>query len=446
MKVIILGAGEVGFHIAEQLISEQKDVIIIESNKDRVKYVSEHLDCIVVHGDGTNPNILKEAGADSADFFVAVTSSDEVNMISSMLISSNSDQKTVKIVRLKKVEYLTTELFLNPATGIDYVVNHEVEAAKEIFNTVAQGATSEVTVFENTDIQLRKIFIDRLSPFKNRTLKDIKATIKEEFLITGIVRDDSIIIPTGNAVIKESDHVYVVAAKLNLDKVLKKAGISRKRLKNIAIAGGGKIGEYVAELLLNINKKVKIIDINYEKCKLLSERFPNACIVNADISDDSIFDEEQLFSYDLIITTTGNEELNILAAIYAKTKGTKKALAMINKQNYLTIASNLRIDATISPKLSAVNAVLKFLRKGNVKSIHTMFDGDTEVIEFTADSNCKLLGIPLKNIKLPKNSLIVAVSRKQENIIPDGSFIVEENDNVIIFTKKSAVSGLELLF
>jgi len=446
MKVIILGAGEVGFHIAKQLISEQKDVILIDNNQDRVKFVSEHLDCMVILGDGTNPNVLKEAECEKADFFVAVTSSDEVNMIASMLISQENGKKITKIVRLKKVEYLTTELFLNPATGIDYVVNHEVEAAKEIFNTVSQGATSEVTVFENTDIQLRKIYIDHNSPFINRTLKDIKASLKEDFLITGVLRDENIIIPTGNTVIKEKDHVYIIASKNNLDIVLKKAGINRKKLKNIVIAGGGKIGEYVAELLINVNKKVKIVDINYDKCKRLAEKFQDACIVNADISDDSIFEEEQLFSYDLMITTTGNEELNILAAIYAKTKGTKKALAMINKQNYLTIASNLRIDATVSPKISAVNAVLKFLRKGNIKSIHTMFDGETEVIEFNADSNCKLIGQPLKNIKLPKNSLIVAVARKQENIIPDGNFMVNENDNIIIFTKKSALKSLENFF
>lgn len=445
MKVIILGAGEVGFHIAEQLISEKKDVIIIESDKDRVKYVSEHLDCIVIHGDGTNPEILHKAEPEDADFFVAVTNSDEVNMISSMLIPSNGI-KTTKIVRLKKVEYLKTDFFLNPTTGIDYVVNHEVEAAKEIFHTVVQGATSEVTVFENTDIQLRKLFIDSSSPFKNRTLKDIKAKLKEDFLIAGIVKDNKISIPTGNSIIKENNHIYMIASKSNLDKVLNKAGVSRKRLKNIVVVGGGKIGEYVTDLLTNLNKNVKIIDIDYEKCKFLSEKFPKCCIVNADISDDSIFDEEQLFTYDLMITTTDNEELNILAAIYAKSKGTKKALAMINKQNYLTIASNLRIDATVSPKLSAVNAVLKFLRKGNVKSIHTMSDGDTEVIEFTSDSNCTLNNLPLKDVKLPKNCLIVAVSRGEQNIIPDGNFVLRENDNIIVFTKKSAVSKLEQIF
>ena len=442
MNVVIVGAGEVGLHIASQLVAEQKDVVIIEKDAEHVRRAMDMFDCLVVQGEGTNVDTLIKAGIEKASIFVAATSIDEVNMVS-CLVASSEFKIPVKIARIRNVEYMKTGIFDKSLIGIDYIVNPEIEAAYEIAKTVETGASSGVYSFEGTDAQIRDFIIKDDSIFKNKYIKETRSLINQPFIIAGVLRDEVMCIPSGDFQILEGDHVYIVALGGSFKKILAKAGIKASKLRSILMVGGGMIGTHVTEMLLDKGRDVRLIEKDYERCKIISAMFPDATIINGDISDRNIFEEENLATDDAVITTTQNEELNILAGLYGKSKGIKRAIALIDKINYLTLASNLGIDSCVSPKLSSVDAILKFIRKGEVKNVYTIFEGQAEAIEFTVSASSMLAGRMLKDLKLPKDCLIVAVRRHRKTIIPDGDFVIGGGDNIIAFVKHEAISKLE---
>ncbi len=445
MKIVVAGAGEVGFHIASNLIEEGKDVVLIEKNPTRAKYASSHLDCLVVVGEATDPAILKEAGIANAEAFISATDYDEVNMITCFIVASEFDVP-VKIARVRNVSYSRTRLFGNKLNGVDYVVNPEIEAAKTITSTVQHGAASDIFLFEDINIQLRDIIVDEDSFFVNKSLKQIKKELKEEFIVAGIMRDDEVIIPDGDTVLIDKDHIFTVATTRGFVQILKKAGVQTKKLKSIVILGGGKVGYHVIDMLSKQGKNIKVIDRDYELCKKLSADFPSALVLNADVSDESIFEDEQLFNADAIITTTHNEELNILTAIYGKSKGIRRAVALVNKMNYVTIADDLGIDSTVSPKVSSVNAILKYIRKGSIKGVYKIFNGMAEVTEFLVHPKAEVADKAIKDIRLPKGSLVLAVSRHGQNIIPDGNFVLKGDDIAITFSAEDTSENLQSFF
>lgn len=442
MRVVILGAGIVGVQIASQLISEGKDVVIIEKDPDRAKYVSGRLDCIVVQDEGTGIASLKRAGISEATIFISVTSSDEVNMIACGLVSSEFNVP-VKIARVRNLDYSRAKIFEKAFLGIDFIVNSEVETARQIANTIALGADSDVMLFENTELQLRNVVVNAASYFSNRTVKDIRQGIKEPFLMAGIVRGDEFIIPTGNTVVRVSDNIYLLATQKDFTRLFITAGRRQETIDRIAIVGGGRIGELACEYLIRTGRDITLIETNYERCKVLSDRFPDALVVNADISDESIFLEENIGDRDLMVTVTDNQELNMLACLYSKIMGVKRTIALVTNAGYLAIASRLDIDVAISPKNSTVDAIMKYIRRGKIKSLHSIFGGKAEVIEFLADEKSGIIGRRLKDLSFPENALILSVLRGERNILPNGDLVIVPGDMVIIISAKASISEIE---
>lgn len=443
MNVMILGAGVVGFQLAQQLVNEGKNVVVIEKDPERAKYVSSHLDCMVINENGAHLSTFIKAGAEDADSFISVANIDEVNMIACGIVSSEFNVP-IKIARVRNADYSRARIFEKGFLGIDYVVNPEVETARHIANTVALGADSDVMFFENTEIQMRNLVVDHSSFFANRSLKQIRKSINEKFLVPCVIRDESFVIPSGDFIIRENDTIYLLATRHDLTRIFMEAGRKSERLDRIIIAGGGRIGSLACQYLIRTGRKITIIDNVYENCKALSERFPDALVLHADISDENIFEEEQLDSYDLIITTTNNEELNILTAVYAKSLGIKRALALVAKSNYMSIAARLKIDSIISPKVSTVDAILKFLRRGDIRSVHSIFNGMAEVLEFKISNDSPVIGKKIMDITMPSDSLILSVIRgQQQETIPDGNFILREGDTLISIVDKKSVADLE---
>jgi trk system potassium uptake protein TrkA len=447
MNVVILGAGVVGYQIASQLIEEGHNAVIIERDAERARYVDSHLDCIVLNDEGNSIESLKKAGIEKADFFLSVVDSDEVNMIACGIVESEFNVP-IKIARVRNIDYSRAKIFEKSFLGIDFVVNPEVETARLIANSVALGATSDVMLFENSDMQIRNYQVDSKSFFKNKTVMDIRKNINAggKFLIAGIIRDNEFIIPSGVTVIRENDIAYILASKKTLTNLFIETGKKRESIDRILIAGGGRIGYLVTRYLIRTGRKIGIIDSNYENCKSLSEKFPDALVINADISDETIFEEENLQDYDLIITATENQELNILSAAYAKSLGISRAVAVVNHPNYMAISNRLGIDVTVSPRNSTVNAIMKFIRKGEINSVHTLFGHSAEVIEFTVKEKNPLVGCALKNIKIPSGSLILTVVRNNVNEIPDGNFVVNSGDRVITIAKRESIHAIEEVF
>ena len=444
MNIVIVGAGEVGTHIASQLVAEQKDVVIIEKDPESAARASSMLDCLVITGEGSNVDVLKQAGASKADIFIAATSIDEVNMISCFVAGSTFDTP-VKIARVRNVDYMRKGLLKNAAIGIDYLVNPEIEAAFDIVQTVLHGATSGIFAFQGTNAQLRDFLVKEDSVFNGVLVKDIRSIIDQKFIIAGVLRQEQLYIPHGNFQILTGDHIYIAALGKSFNKILARAGMTVDKLKRIVLVGGGLIGKHVAGMLIEDGKDVRIIEKDYEKCKELSALYPEATVINGNISDRDVFEEENIAYTDAIITTTQSEELNILAGVYAKGKGVKRAVALIDKLNYISLASNLGIDSCISAKMSSVDAILKFIRKGNIKNVYTIFEGQAEAIEFIVTKNKKIIGKKLMELKLPEGCLIITIKRNRKTIIPDGSFVIDEGDSIIAFVAHDVISELEAL-
>ena len=444
MNIVIVGAGEVGTHIASQLVSEQKDVVIIEKNPESAARASGMLDCLVITGEGSNVDVLKQAGASKADIFIAATSIDEVNMIS-CFVAGSTFNTPVKIARVRNVDYMRKGLLKNAAIGIDYLVNPEIEAAFDIVQTVLHGATSGIFAFQGTNAQLRDFLVKEDSVFNGVLVKDIRSIIDQKFIIAGVLRQEQLYIPHGDFQILTGDHIYIAALGKSFNKILARAGMTVDKLKRIVLVGGGLIGKHVAGMLIEDGKDVRIIEKDYERCKELSALFPEATVINGNISDRDVFEEENIAYTDAIITTTQSEELNILAGVYAKGKGVKRAVALIDKLNYISLASNLGIDSCISAKMSSVDAILKFIRKGNIKNVYTIFEGQAEAIEFIVTKNKKIIGKKLMELKLPEGCLIITIKRNRKTIIPDGSFVIDEGDSIIAFVAHDVISELEAL-
>lgn len=444
MNIVIVGAGEVGTHIASQLVSEQKDVVIIEKDPESAARASSMLDCLVITGEGSNVDVLKQAGASKADIFIAATSIDEVNMISCFVAGSTFDTP-VKIARVRNVDYMRKGLLKNAAIGIDYLVNPEIEAAFDIVQTVLHGATSGIFAFQGTNAQLRDFLVKEDSVFNGVLVKDIRSIIDQKFIIAGVLRQEQLYIPHGDFQILTGDHIYIAALGKSFNKILARAGMTVDKLKRIVLVGGGLIGKHVAGMLIEDGKDVRIIEKDYERCKELSALYPEATVINGNISDRDVFEEENIAYTDAIITTTQSEELNILAGVYAKGKGVKRAVALIDKLNYISLASNLGIDSCISAKMSSVDAILKFIRKGNIKNVYTIFEGQAEAIEFIVTKNKKIIGKKLMELKLPEGCLIITIKRNRKTIIPDGSFVIDEGDSIIAFVAHNVISELEAL-
>ena len=446
MNIVIVGAGEVGTHIASQLVAEQKDVVIIEKDPECAAKASNMLDCLVITGEGSNVDILKQAGAENADIFIAATSVDEVNMIS-CFVAGSAFNTPVKIARVRNVDYMRGGLLKNSSIGIDYLVNPEIEAAFDIVQTVLHGASSGIFAFQGTNAQLRDFLVKDDSIFNGVLVKDIRSIIDQNFIIAGVLRNEMLHIPKGDFQILTGDHIYIVALGKSFNKILTRAGMTVDKLKRIVLVGGGLIGKHIAGMLIEDGKDVRIIEKDYERCKELSALYPEATVIKGNISDQDVFEEENIAYTDAIITTTQSEELNILAGVYAKSKGVKRAVALIDKLNYTTLATNLGIDSCISAKLSSVDAILKFIRKGNIKNVYTIFEGQAEAIEFiVGSSNKNIIGKKIMDLKFPSGCLIIAVQRHRKTIIPTGSLVIEEGDSIITFAAHDEISRLEELF
>ena len=445
MKVVIVGGGTVGFETARQLIVEKKDVVVVERDAERAKYISSHLDCMVLVADGTDPDTLRRAGDGDVAYFVALTDSDEVNLVCCG-IAESVFEKAKSIARVRNLNYAKATLRGKTFLGADFVITPEVEAARQILDTVTRGAVSDVLRFEGTNIQVWNAPVDRKSLFRNRKLVQLRKEIPDPFLVAGILHDGEMIIPTGDTVIKENDRLYLAGSEDTLQRLFAKTGRRQTRIEKILLVGVGKVGSYVAKYLSRRGLSLTIVDSNYEKCKQLSTEYPNALVLCGDISDESLLQDERLDRYDLVIATTGNQELNILTAVYSRSLGVRHSIVLINSVNYLRVASKLDIDSTISPKASSVDAILRVLRRGTVKAMFSIFDGAAEVLEYVVDHAAPAAGKAIMHAGLPADTIIVAVVRDGKDVMPHGAFTLQAGDLIIAITKRASIPQIERLF
>jgi trk system potassium uptake protein len=461
MYIVILGAGRVGYMLARQLIDEGKDVALIEQNTERAKVTTSNLDCLVLNASGTNIDTLKKAGIQKADAFISVTNSDEINMIACGIVA-NEFSKPITIARVRNVDYVDTKLLDKSILGIDFIINPDIEASHAIIRAVEHGAISDVMQFESNSLEMRDLPLGRDSVFINRPLKQVRKELEVEFLISVIIRNNNSIIPNGETILLENDRVYLLSSAKVFEQIYALEKLGDKEIKKILIVGGGDVGMNIAEGILGHveavpnmlgkikhifritkRKKVHLMDKDYDRTKFLAERFPTALVTCQDITEEGILEDEELLKNDLIISATGNHELNIITGSYAKSLGIKKAISLVTKDSYRNLAHNLNLDVTISRNTTVVSSIMKILRKGNIKNVYALSGGKLEVIEFSVLDNSAFIGKKLSEIKLPKNTLIILITRGEETILPYGHLDVEVNDHIAIITERESIKKLE---
>ena len=333
-----------------------------------------------------------------------------------------------------------------PFLGADYIINPEIEAAKQLAEIIDKGAATDVLTFQGMDITVRGNIVGKNSIFAGKKLSRIKSEIKRKFVAAFIKRDSEDIIPSGDTVVKEGDNIYIVADNETMNHILSKEGEKVFEVEKALIVGTTRVARNLMRTLVQKKMDMTIVVSDYEEAKEISKIFPEVLVLNGDVRDEKIFEEENLGNYDLIVTVTENQELNVLTSLYSKSIGIKRAVATVNKPNYISIAKKLGVDVTVSPKRSAVDAILKFIRKGQIKTFYSLFEGDAEAIEFIIPENCKVNGKTLQEIKMPKDSIVAAATRGLGSIVPDGKYRIMRGDHLVVVYKSSSASKIESLF
>ncbi|MDR0388607.1 MAG: NAD-binding protein [Spirochaetaceae bacterium] len=468
MRIIIVGAGMVGTQLAKYLIQEKHDVSLIESNEERARHASNRLDCLVLHDGGNSLSALEEAGLDKADALVCVTDSDEVNMIICGLAASRQPE-LLKIARVRNDDYIRlSRQGTDPGIlGIDYFVHPDVEAARTVLDAVEHGAIGDVLSFSDTSYELGAIDIAEKSAFDGLALKDFRSLVKAESLVTLLERRGESILPTGSTTLVKKDRIYILAKEQDLSGIFALAGRSEKPLRKIGIVGGGRIGSLIAEGLLKHGgeekaasavfsffkafipksmRRVIIIEKDYSLCKELAARFPEALVLNEDISDESFVGEERIDDLDLIITATANQELNMIAALYLKSRGVHRAIAIVTGQGYTAIARKLGVDVVLPRQSVVVDSILSHLMGERIKGVRRIGDGSVDIIELEISANTAVVNTPLTQFRLPQGGLVLLVKRGEASFIPTGEYVFTEKDRIILIAKTGSEADLERLF
>lgn len=442
MHIIIVGAGEVGYQIAKFLAEEGIDVVVIDQDREKLKRISEELDVAIIEGGGGDPSVLKEAEAEKADILLAVTNSDETNMIACLLGKAMFNIPR-KIARIRNPDYFfNNNLLSRENLDIDPAINPELEVARAITRLLEIPFATEVEDFEEGIVRVIGFKIDSKNHLIGKKLQDIKEQIGKNFIIGIIERDDKVIIPTGREIIKEGDIIYLPMRKNDISDIAESLKVSTKPSRKIMIAGGGRIGYYIASMVEG-KADVKIIEKDPERCKFLSRFLGRTLILHGDCADQKLLIDENIKDMDVFVAVTNNEELNIMSALLARKLGVKKSIIIVNRTDYIPLAHSLGLQAVLSPRLITASSILRYVRRGDILSLTAIAEDRAEIIESRVSDTSALKDKLLKDATLPKNTLIGMIIRDDQMIVPSGSDTIKKGDKLIIFTLRESIKEIE---
>ncbi|WP_315117320.1 Trk system potassium transporter TrkA [uncultured Clostridium sp.] len=441
MNIIIIGAGKVGYNLAENLEKENHNIVIIDKNPQALRKAEENLDVMCIKGSGTSTSVLLEAGITEANLLMAVTGSDEINMVACLTGKKLGAVNT--IARIRDPEYAKELFLLKEELELEMVINPELAAADEIAQSLNFSPAMNVESFAKGRVKMIQLKLTEGMPIVGKSLKNIFYDTKISALVGAIIRDEKVIVPNGNIKFEENDNIYVVGKSSSLYNFCKSAGLIPFKFKNVMILGGGRIAYYLTNMLSDMGMKVKIIEINKKRCVELSELLPKALIINADGTDEDVLLSENLQDMDVFIAVTGIDEENLLSSLLAKQNGVKKVIAKNSRTNYMNILNNLGIDHIISPKEITTNQILKYVRGNKVESLYRILEGKAEILEFIANDKSNYINKPLRNIEFKEDSIIATIVRKNDIIIPNGNDSIIQGDRVIVITKCKNVNSID---
>jgi len=445
MRIIIAGMGDVGYHLAKQLSSEAHDIIAIDTDQQRLSYTDSMTDILTLNGSSTSIKILKEAKIDKADLVVAVTSSEEVNLTTAILGKRLGARRT--IARVSNAEYLEHENVVGfHSMGIDFMIYPEELAAMEVVNLINRTAATDVIEFENGKISVIGLRLDKSAPVIHQKLFEVaKANPTLDYRIVAIYRNFRTIIPSGNDKFLPNDQVFVATKPEGIENILRLAGKENINFDNIMILGGGKIGRRVAEVLSQ-KMTVKLIESDEEKTFELADQLPNTLVIRGDGRDIDLLAQEGIIDVDAFVALTEDAETNLISCLMAKHLGVTKAIALVDKVDYIPLTQTIGLDSLINKKLIAANSISRFIRKGEMVAYATLEGIDAEVIEFIAQSGSDVTKYPIKDLDFPKGAIIGGIVRNGDSFIALGTTQVKPNDRVVVFCLPDAAKKVEKFF
>ncbi|MCP4722841.1 MAG: Trk system potassium transporter TrkA [Desulfobacteraceae bacterium] len=446
MKIIIVGAGEVGYNIAKRLASENKQVVVIDQNLDACRRISEDLDVQVITSSGSNPSVLLEAGIKETDILLAVTDSDEINLVS-CLVTNILSPITKKLARIRNSDFdAYHDSFKDHTPHIDTVINPEIEVVNTIRKLMDVPGAQDIGDFADGKVKYVGIRLNKYSPIAGMPLIDFHGKFgKDRPLIAAIIRNNQVIVPRGSHKVEQGDLVYFVCEAKKLEKTLKLFGVQSYPIQSCLIIGGGRIGARLAKILEQDGIKTKIIEADRKRCHDLSKEMDKTVVLHGDGSDQKLFLEENVGQTDVVVSVTSDDETNILVSLLAKSLGVKNTVTRIGKASYYPLLATIGIEKVVSPRLSAVSSILQNVRQGKVVSDISIFGERGEFIEAIGLETSDITNRPLKKISFPKGAILVCIIRNNQIIIPSGESVVAPGDRMILFAVKQAVKKLEKL-
>ncbi len=437
MNILVVGCGKIGEAIVSSLVTEGHSVVAIDQNPAPLAELTNVYDVMSVCGNGADSDVLEEAGVAKADLFVAVTDSDNTNMLSCFLAKRMGAAHT--IARIRNPEYNDNSLnFLKQELGLSMAINPELLAAQEMYKILKLPSAIKVETFSRRNFEMIELHLKKDTPFDGLSLRDLREKYKAKFLICVVQRGDDVYIPDGNFVLRAGDKIGLTAQLTEIHKLLREMDLLQKQARNVMILGGSRVAYYLAKLLLSGGSAVTLIERDPALCQELCATLPKAVIVHGDGAQQEILMEEDLPSRDAFVALTGMDEENILISIFASTQNVPKVIAKVNRDELSLLAEKLGMDCIVSPKKVITDVLVRYARAlqnsmgSNIETLYHLMDGKAEALEFNVSPDFAMLGVPLKELQLKPNTLIAGIIRNRTPIIPGGNDVIAAGDRVIV--------------
>ena len=439
---MIIGAGEVGFNTARMLSHEGHDVVLVDQNEALVEQAAEQLDALVIQGNGASPKLLAEAGIKRSELLVAASSSDEVNIIACLSAKAQGVPRTV--ARIHNPDYYDTrDPFARDMLGIDFVIHTEQMAAEEIKAALLVPGAINVDTFAGDSIEVAEVILDEDSPAVGRAIKDV--ALPPESLVVGVVRHGDALVPRGGTVLERRDHVLLITGRRRISEAVGAVATNTAPVKEVTIYGGGRIGLRLALALEGVGISVRVIEKDEARARYVATQLRKGLVLHDEgISRDFLL-QERVDRTDAFVAVTGDDRANLLAAMYARQLGARMTIAGISHGEFAPLADALGVDLTISPRTLAAEAILRFVRKGEVIDVALLENG-AEMIELRVPETCRIAGRPLSQVGFPEGAIVGALLRDGDVVIPTGKEVLRPGDDAVVFTVEAAIDEVERLF
>ncbi len=447
MNIVIIGDGKVGYKLAQELSEENYDVVILDSNEERLKETMNKLDISCVCGDGVSVEAQKDAGVPDADLVITCMSTDELNMLSCLISKRLGAKNTIARVRnpiyYQQIDILKEDLHLS------MVINPELAVADEIARGLIFPSANKVETFVKGRVDLVEIPLREGNPIIGTGLSDIYKKWQIKLLICAVQRGEEVFIPDGSFVPQLGDKIHIAASHQDMETMFSALDHKKRRIKKVIIGGGGRASFYLAKQLLALGMEVKIMERNREKCEALCEQLPKATIIHGDATDHELLFEEGIRDADAYVALTGFDEENIIVSLFAKSQGVQKLVAKVNEDSRARMVETLGIDSVVSAKRATVDVITSYVRarqnsysSANIEAMYQLVDDRIEALEFIIKEESDYTHIPLKDLKMKANNLVACIARNRQIIIPSGNDYFQVGDSVIVVTKNKKVQEL----